>query len=92
MERRRYPRVGWAAQPAADEFARLKPDGEFLKTIASKTHGEVVDGDRLASFVASLSSKNRTHHRAVDLAVVAPTRLFLDRDHVPGGGMGPAPG
>ncbi len=23
--------AGWAAQPAADEFARLKPDREFLK-------------------------------------------------------------
>ena len=50
--------AGWAAQPAADEFARLEPDREFLKTIASKTHGELVDGDHLASFVASLSSKS----------------------------------
>jgi hypothetical protein len=50
--------AGWAAQPAADEFARLKPDREFLKTIASKTHGEVVDGDKLASFVSSLSSRS----------------------------------
>jgi Putative glutamine amidotransferase len=50
--------AGWAAQPAADEFARLEPDREFLKTIASKTGGQVVDGDRLASFVASLSSKS----------------------------------
>jgi len=50
--------AGWAAQPAADEFARLKPDREFLKTIASKTRGEVVDGDKLASFVSSLSSRS----------------------------------
>ncbi|HEV3166213.1 MAG TPA: hypothetical protein VGZ22_19465 [Isosphaeraceae bacterium] len=50
--------AGWAAQPAADEFARLEPDRELLKTIASKTHGEVVDGERLGSFVASLSSRN----------------------------------
>jgi uncharacterized membrane protein len=49
---------GWAAQPAADEFARLEPDREFLKTIASRTHGELVDGDNLASFVAGLSSKS----------------------------------
>ena len=34
------------------------PDREFLKTIAAKTHGEVVDGDSLASFVASLSSRS----------------------------------
>ena len=50
--------AGWAAQPSADEFARLEPDREFLKTIASKTKGEVVDGENLASFVAGLSFKS----------------------------------
>jgi uncharacterized membrane protein len=50
--------AGWAAQPAADEFAHLQPDRDFLQTIAAKTHGEVVDGDRLARFVASLSSRD----------------------------------
>jgi uncharacterized membrane protein len=49
--------AGWAAQPVADEFARLEPDREFLKTIASKTRGEMVDGERLASFVGSLSTR-----------------------------------
>ncbi len=50
--------AGWAAQPAADEFARLEPDREFLKMIASRTKGELVDGENLASFVAGLSSKS----------------------------------
>ena len=50
--------AGWAAQPAADEFARLEPDREFLKSIAAQTDGEVVDGENLASFVASLSSRS----------------------------------
>jgi hypothetical protein len=50
--------AGWAAQPAADEFARLEPDREYLKSIAEKTHGEIVDGERLESFVASLSSRH----------------------------------
>jgi uncharacterized membrane protein len=50
--------AGWAAQSAADEFARLEPDREFLKTIASRTKGELVDGKNLASFVAGLSSKS----------------------------------
>ncbi len=50
--------AGWAAQPAADEFARLQPDRDFLQTIASKTGGEVVNGDRLESFVASLESRD----------------------------------
>jgi hypothetical protein len=49
--------AGWAAQPAANEFARLEPDREFLKTIASRTRGEVVDGANLASFVAGLTAR-----------------------------------
>jgi hypothetical protein len=50
--------AGWAAQPAADEFARLQPDRAFLETIASKTKGEMVNGDNLATFVASLSARD----------------------------------
>lgn len=50
--------AGWAAQPAADEFARLEPDREYLQTIASKTHGEVVDGAKLDAFVKSLASRD----------------------------------
>ena len=50
--------AGWAAQPAADEFARLQPDREWLESIAARTKGEVVDGDRLSSFVSSLSSRD----------------------------------
>jgi hypothetical protein len=50
--------AGWAAQPAADEFARLAPDRERLKTIAAKTKGELVEGPRLGSFVASLSTRS----------------------------------
>jgi uncharacterized membrane protein len=50
--------AGWAAQPAADEFAHLQPDRDFLQTIAAKTRGEVIDGDRLESFVASLAARD----------------------------------
>src|SRR4029077_17337288 len=50
--------TGWAAQPVADEFARLEPDREYLKSIASKTGGEVLDGESLPAFVASLSSRS----------------------------------
>jgi hypothetical protein len=50
--------AGWAAQPSADEFARLRPDREWLEAIAARTKGEVVDGDRLAGFVSSLSSRD----------------------------------
>lgn len=50
--------AGWAAQPAADEFARLEPDREALKSLAEATHGEVVDGGRLDAFVAGLSARD----------------------------------
>jgi uncharacterized membrane protein len=50
--------AGWVAQPSADEFARLEPDKEFLKSIASKAHGDVVDGQKLAGFVAGLATRD----------------------------------
>lgn len=49
--------AGWAAQPAADEFARLTPDRDFLTQLAAKTGGEVVDAGNLESFVAGLPSR-----------------------------------
>jgi hypothetical protein len=49
--------AGWVAQPAADEFARLEPNRDFLKTIAARTGGEVIEGKDLDSFVASLPSR-----------------------------------
>jgi uncharacterized membrane protein len=49
--------VGWAAQPIADEFARLTPDHDFLAALASKTGGEVVDPNRLDAFISSLPSR-----------------------------------
>jgi uncharacterized membrane protein len=50
--------AGWAAQPSADEFARLQPDREWLESIAARTKGDMVDGDRLEAFVSSLSSRD----------------------------------
>jgi uncharacterized membrane protein len=50
--------AGWAAQPAADEFARLQPDRPFLEKLAADTHGEVVDGNRLDQFVGSLAYRH----------------------------------
>ena len=79
--------AGWAAQPAADEFARLQPDREFLKTIAAQTHGEMVDGESLASFVASLPPRC-SDHRTVDVPLVASAPLFSHRHRLPAGRMG----
>jgi hypothetical protein len=49
--------AGWAAQPAADEFARLQPNRDLLQTIATKTHGELIDAEKLGPFVASLPTR-----------------------------------
>ena len=49
--------AGWAAQPAADEFARLEPDRDFLEKLAKKTGGEVVDGENLDSFARGLPTR-----------------------------------
>jgi uncharacterized membrane protein len=51
-------KTGWAAQPAADEFARLEPDKDLLTTIAARTRGELVDEQKLAAFVSSLPLRN----------------------------------
>jgi uncharacterized membrane protein len=49
--------AGWTSQPEADEFARVVPNRAFLESIAARTGGEVVDGEKLDSFVAGLSSR-----------------------------------
>ncbi len=36
----------------------MEPDRDYLKTIASKTRGEVVEGESLPAFVASLPSRS----------------------------------
>ncbi len=46
--------AGWAAQPAADEFARLAPDRDYLRTLADKTGGEIIEADQLDAFVDRL--------------------------------------
>jgi len=49
--------AGWAAQPSADEFARLTPDRAYLEDLAAKTGGEVVEADRLNAFAATLAAR-----------------------------------
>ena len=49
--------AGWAAQPSADEFARLEPDRAFLEDLATRTGGEVVDGLSPEGLVSSLSAR-----------------------------------
>jgi hypothetical protein len=49
--------AGWAAQPLADEFNRLRPNRQLLGQIAAKTKGEVVELDDLDDFIATLDSR-----------------------------------
>lgn len=46
--------VGWCVQPEADEFARLEPNRELLEAVASRTKGEAIPADKLATFVDGL--------------------------------------
>lgn len=48
---------GWASQPAAEEYARLRPNHDLLRTLAERTGGEVVAADDLDSFVSELPTR-----------------------------------
>ena len=83
--------AGWAAQPAADEFARLRagprvPEDDRLQ---DQRRSRRRRQSRLVRRQPLL--QERPDHRAVDLPIVAPSPLFPDRDRLPGGRMGPAP-
>jgi hypothetical protein len=49
--------VGWAADPAAEEFKSLKPNRALLESIARQTGGEVISMNNLAAFADKLPSK-----------------------------------
>ncbi len=49
--------AGWASEPLGKEFERLSPNVAVLEEIARKTGGEIVQADRLESFVDSLSQR-----------------------------------
>ncbi|QOV88290.1 glutamine amidotransferase [Humisphaera borealis] len=49
--------IGWTSDPAADEFANLKPNRELLQRLATATGGQIVDPGDLDKFVADLPTK-----------------------------------
>jgi uncharacterized membrane protein len=49
--------VGWAVEPATDEFRTLRANRALLEKIAADSGGEVVRLDRLDQFVASLPNR-----------------------------------
>ncbi|TWT60467.1 glutamine amidotransferase [Rubinisphaera italica] len=49
--------TGWISEPATDEFLTLKPNLEFLETIAEKTGGEIIKIDALEKFVRTLPDR-----------------------------------
>ncbi len=50
--------IGWAADPAAEEFRSLKPNRALLENIARQTGGEIVSANDLAAFAEKLPSRN----------------------------------
>lgn len=49
--------TGWTSDPAADEFAQVTPNRQFLEKIAQQTSGEVVSIDGLDAFVRALPNR-----------------------------------
>jgi len=49
--------TGWVADPAAEEFQRVAPNLELLKSLAKQTGGEVIDIESLDNFVRSLPTR-----------------------------------
>lgn len=56
--------TGWVSEPAGDEFFTLKPNRDFLETMARESGGEMVSLSGLESFVRTLSNR--------DIPVVEP--------------------
>jgi uncharacterized membrane protein len=49
--------TGWISDPAVAEFESLRPNREFLKQIADKTGGELIEVGDLESFAASFDAR-----------------------------------
>ena len=49
--------IGWVSEPASEEFLTLKPNREFLETIARESGGEVVNLNDLDRFVRTLPER-----------------------------------
>lgn len=49
--------TGWVSEPASEEFLTLKPNREFLETIARESGGEVVNFKDLDQFVRTLPDR-----------------------------------
>ena len=52
--------TGWVSEPAGDEFFTLKPNREFLATIARESGGEMVSLGKLDAFVRTLPTRDIT--------------------------------
>lgn len=50
--------AGWISEPSAEEFEQLLPNTAWLRQIASETKGEVIDADKLESFVKGLPERS----------------------------------
>lgn len=50
-------KIGWTVDFAADEFRSLKPNRALMETIAKRSGGEVIEADKLQSFVATLPDR-----------------------------------
>ncbi|MDA7881210.1 hypothetical protein N9A94_02805 [Akkermansiaceae bacterium] len=68
---------GWAANGAADEFKRLEPNREFLKSIAESTGGELLEPDQLDDFAARLPKMEAPETRTWSRSLWHTPLVFL---------------
>lgn len=49
--------IGWATEPASEEFRQLQPNREMLASLAEKTGGEMLELNQLDDFARSLPNR-----------------------------------
>ena len=49
--------TGWTSEPAAEEFATLRPNRELLEQLAGGTGGETIEPSKLDDLIASLPTR-----------------------------------
>jgi uncharacterized membrane protein len=54
--------TGWSCDPAAREFAALRPNRALLAEMAQKTGGEIISANDLANFTKNLPSRKAPIH------------------------------
>ncbi|MFO1513230.1 MAG: hypothetical protein U1F83_10015 [Verrucomicrobiota bacterium] len=69
--------VGWAADPAAEEYRSLRPNRALMETIARQTGGQVISMNGLNTFAEKLPSKSAPVTEAITTPLWHKPLVFL---------------